>query len=237
MEKKFWRKRNIVLTVLMFVFAVGICVFAVRSHNVYEKDAARLDSLPELTATAQILEAVNSPQEKLCVISSYKFPKIEKAVDHYGKLPKGEYVFIYTGVSEHLHGRHSDKYSDVSSLSKQSYGKLFFDEITQLLDFEKAWIEVSASHMKKFDEGRKRYEYTYLPSEAELSFVAKLGNGKARLSGFNDYCEVVEGDKARLADFSSMGGALNGMASFMCGVVLVFLGIFVFADYWHNFRK
>jgi hypothetical protein len=217
----------------MLLCAVGIYVFSVRSNNEYAKDACRLDSLPTLTTTEQILEAVNSPSEKRYVICDYKFPKVESVADPYDKLSSDSgYVYIYVNVYGTRRREH-----ELYDLHKSLRGRLFFDENTELLGFDKAFVAEAPSHHRvNFSGSRKRYEYNYLPSDAKLSFIAILGNNKAQFTGLDNGTScilgnIVEGDKAQLADWSSDGGGLYSFAAFLCGVVFVCLGLFLLVDY------
>ena len=226
----------------MLLCAVGIYVFSVRSNNEYAKDACRLDSLPTLTTTEQILEAVNSPSEKRYVICDYKFPKVESVADPYDNLSSDSgYVYIYVNVYQYPVGHSSHRYAsehEISDLHKSLRGRLFFDENTELLGFDKAFVAEAPSHsnVNFSGAGSKRYEYSYLPSDAKLSFIAVLGNNKAELTGLDNGTScilgnIVEGDKAQLADWSSDGGGLYSFAAFLCGVVFVCLGLFLLVDY------
>lgn len=238
-----------ILIIIMLLCAVGIYVFSVRSNNEYAKDACRLDSLPTLTTTEQILEAVNSPSEKLYVICDYKFPKVESVADPYDKLSRDSgYVYIYVNVYQYPVGHSSHRYAsehEISDLHKSLRGRLFFDENTELLGFDKAFVAEAPSHHRvNFSGSRKRYEYNYLPSDAKLSFIAILGNNKAQFTGLDSsdvvyniegtptiLGNIVEGDKAQLADWSSDGGGLYSFAAFLCGVFFVCLGLFLLVDY------
>ncbi|MBO7566322.1 MAG: hypothetical protein J6T60_04415 [Bacteroidales bacterium] len=233
-------KRRI-LIIIMLLCAVGIYVFSVRSNNEYAKDACRLDSLPTLTTTEQILEAVNSPSEKRYVICDYKFPKVESVADPYDNLSRDSgYVYIFVNVYQYPVGHSSHRYAsehEISDLHKSLRGRLFFDENTELLGFDKAFVAEAPSHHRvNFSGSRKRYEYNYLPSDAKLSFIAILGNNKAQFTGLDNGTScilgnIVEGDKAQLADWSSDGGGLYSFAAFLCGVVFVCLGLFLLVDY------
>lgn len=230
-----------ILIIIMLLCAVGIYVFSVRSNNEYAKDACRLDSLPMLTTTEQILEAVNSPSEKRYVICDYKFPKVESVADPYDNLSSDSgYVYIYVNVYQYPVGHSSHRYAsehEISDLHKSLRGRLFFDENTELLGFDKAFVAEAPSHHRvNFSGSRKRYEYNYLPSDAKLSFIAILGNNKAQFTGLDNGTScilgnIVEGDKAQLADWSSDGGGLYSFAAFLCGVVFVCLGLFLLVDY------
>ena len=230
-----------ILIIIMLLCAVGIYVFSVRSNNEYAKDACRLDSLPTLTTTEQILEAVNSPSEKRYVICDYKFPKVESVADPYDNLSSDSgYVYIYVNVYQYPVGHSSHRYAsehEISDLHKSLRGRLFFDENTELLGFDKAFVAEAPSHHRvNFSGSRKRYEYNYLPSDAKLSFIAILGNNKAQFTGLDNGTScilgnIVEGDKAQLADWSSDGGGLYSFAAFLCGVVFVCLGLFLLVDY------
>ena len=231
-------KRRI-LIIIMLLCAVGVYVFSIRSKNAYAKDACRLDSLPTLTTTEQILEAVHSPSEKRFVICNYKFPKVESVADPYDNLSRDSgYVYIYVNVYQYPVGHSSHRYAsehEISDLHKSLRGRLFFDENTELLGFEKSFVaEASSHHRVNFPSSRKRYEYNYVPSDAKLSFIALLGNNKAQVTGLDSsdiVNNVVEGDKAVLAGYCSDGGSLNGLAAFLCGVVCVGLGIFLLVEY------
>ncbi len=225
-------KRRI-LIIIMLLCAVGIYVFSVRSNNEYAKDACRLDSLPTLTTTEQILEAVNSPSEKRYVICDYKFPKVESVADPYDNLSRDSgYVYIYVNVYGTRRREH-----ELYDLHKSLHGRLFFDENTELLGFDKSFVvEAPSHHWVKFYDYGKRYEYNYLPADVKLSFIAVLGNNKAELTGLDNGTScilgnIVEGDKAQLADWSSDGGGLYSFAAFLCGVVFVCLGLFLLVDY------
>jgi len=238
-----------ILIIIMLLCAVGIYVFSVRSNNEYAKDACRLDSLPTLTTTEQILEAVNSPSEKRYVICDYKFPKVESVADPYDNLSSDSgYVYIFVNVYETPVGHSSHRYAsehEISDLHKSLRGRLFFDENTELLGFDKAFVaEAPSHHWVNFSRSRKRYEYNYVPSDTKLSFIAILGNNKAQFTGLDSsdvvyniegtptiLGNIVEGDKAKLAEWSSRGGGLYSFAAFLCGVVLVVLGIVLLVDY------
>ena len=183
------------------------------------------------------------------MICDYKFPKVESVADPYDNLSRDSgYVYIYVNVYQYPVGHSSHRYAsehEISDLHKSLRGRLFFDENTELLGFDKAFVAEAPSHHRvNFSGSRKRYEYNYLPSDAKLSFIAILGNNKAQFTGLDSsdvvyniegtptiLGNIVEGDKAQLADWSSDGGGLYSFAAFLCGVVFVCLGLFLLVDY------
>lgn len=225
MQKKFLRPRNIVFIVLILCCLGGCGFVAVKSNNAENDYRHRIDSLPELTTTSQILDAVKSPQPRLYVISSYKFPKYELVSDPYHNVTE-RCLYISVSVSEK---GDDDKYHDDTSQGKEVYGKLFFDDNTELQDFNKSIVSTAgATHDRT--RGGNMYYYGLLKPDAELSFIAELGNNQAKVSGIDGDRNVVEGSKERLVSSSSTTTSFL-MYNILLAIAIVVLAILVIADY------
>ena len=225
MQKKFLRPRNIIFIALILCCLGGCGFVAVKSNNAENDYQHRIDSLPELTTTSQILDAVKSKQPRLYVINSYKFSKYELVSDPYHNL-SDEYLYISVSVSSK---GDDDKYHDDTSQGKEVYGKLFFDDNTELQDFNKSIVSTAgATHDRTL--GGNRYYYGLLKSDAELSFIAELGNNQAKVSGLDGDRNVVEGSKERLVSSSSTATSFL-MYSILLAIAIVVLAILIIADY------
>ena len=81
---------------------------------------------------------------------------------------------------------------------------------------------------------KKRPDYTYyystLKPDAKLSFIALLGGGEARLSGFDGKRCIAEGEKKRLAEQDG-DNTVNFLLKIACIIAGILAGLFVFADY------
>lgn len=224
-QKKFIRPRNIILTLLTLCCFGGCQYFSLQQDNSEAKYLQRLDSLTELTTTAQILKAVRAQEKRMYVINNYQFPKYTLAKDPYHKTTK-ECVYISVSVStEGSDGKSHDN----PNLHEVAYGSLSFDDNTPLLDFNNSSVNIAGTGIKK-----KRPDYTYyyatLKPDARLSFIAQLGGGEARLSGFDGKRCIAEGDKKRLAEQDG-DHTLNFLLKLSCIIAGVLIGLFVFADY------
>lgn len=229
-QKKFLRARNIILIVLMAGCLGGCHFFSAQQSGKEAEYMKRLDSLPELTTTAQILQAVKAPQKQLYVINNYQFPIYTAAQDPYHNSVK-ECVYISVSVStEGSDGKSKDQ----PNMYKTAYGSLLFDNDTPLLDFKHATVSTAGTGLKK---SRFEYEYYYstLEPDAKLSFVAKLGGGEARVSSIDGNRQIVEGDKTGLAK-QSEDSMTNFLLKIACGIVCGFLGLFVLAD-WVSIKE
>lgn len=91
-QKKFLRARNIILIILMIGCIGGCTIFANKQKKAETENLELLNSLPELTTTAQILEAINAPQEKTYVINNYQFPRFTTVGDPYNYLTDSYYL-------------------------------------------------------------------------------------------------------------------------------------------------
>ena len=225
MQKKFLRTRNVILIVLILC-CLGGCGFVAVKSNSAEKDyQQRIDSLPELTTTSQILDAVKSQQSRLYVINSYKFPKYELVSDPYHNL-SDEYLYISVSVSSK---GDDGKYHDDPSQGKEVYGKLFFDDNTELQDFSKSIVSTAgATHNRT--RGNSKYYYGLLKPDAELSFIAELGNNQAKVSGLDGDRNVVEGKKERLVSSSSTATSFL-LYNILLAIAIVVCAILIIADY------
>ena len=224
-QKKFIRPRNIILILLTLCCFGGCQYFSSQQSNSEAKYLERLDSLTELTTTAQILEAVKAQEKRMYVINNYQFPKYTLAKDPYNKTTN-ECVYISVSVST----EGSDgKMHDDPNLHKTAYGSLAFDDNTPLLDFNNSDVNIAGTGIKK-----KRTDYTYyygtLKPDAKLSFIALLGGGEARLSGFDGKRCIAEGEKKRLAEQDG-DYTKNFLLKIACIIAGILAGLFVFADY------
>lgn len=229
-QKKFLRARNIILIVLMAGCLGGCHFFSAQQRGKEAEYMKRLDSLPELTTTAQILEAINAPQEKTYVINNYQFPRFTTVGDPYNYLTDS-YIYVSVSVCE---DGNDGKSHENPNLRREAYGRLFFDENTELLGFKNAIVSVAGSSQKK-SRGGYNYYYSRLEPDAKLSFVAKLGGGEARVSSIDGNRQIVEGDKTRLAK-ESKDSTFNFLLKIACGIVCGFLGLFVLAD-WVSIKE
>ena len=229
-QKKFLRARNIILIVLMVCCLGGCHFFSAQQSGKEAEYMKRLDSLPELTTTAQILEAINAPQEKTYVINNYQFPRFTTVGDPYNYLTDS-YIYVSVSVSEE---GNDGKSHENPNLRREAYGRLFFDENTELLGFKNAIVSVAGSSQKK-SRGGYNYYYSRLETNAKLSFVAKLGGGEARVSSIDGNRQIVEGDKTRLAK-ESKDSTFNFLLKIACGIVCGFLGLFILAD-WVSIKE
>ncbi|MCM8872829.1 MAG: hypothetical protein NDJ65_06065 [Paludibacteraceae bacterium] len=229
-QKKFLRARNIILIILMIGSIGGCTIFANKQKKAETENLELLNSLPELTTTAQILEAINAPQEKTYVINNYQFPRFTTVGDPYNYLTDS-YIYVSVSVSEE---GNDGKSHENPNLRREAYGRLFFDENTELLGFKNAIVSVAGSSQKK-SRGGYYYYYSTLEPDAKLSFVAKLGDGEARVSSIDGNRQIVEGDKTRLAK-ESKDSTFNFLLKIACGIVCGFLGLFVLAD-WVSIKE
>lgn len=225
MQKKFLRPRNIILIVLMICCLGGCGIVSSTKNKAESSYMQRVDSLQMLTTTAQILDAVKNPQPKLYVINGYQFPKYELVGDPNHILADG-YLYISVSVSEK---GNDGKYHDNPNLGDTKYGRLFFDEQTELLDFNKATVSTAGAATKR---SRSGYEYNYglIAPDAKLSFVAELGGNSAKVSGFDGNKNIVEGTKESLAS-KTKDSTLFLLYNIILGIAFGLMGLFVFADY------
>ncbi|MCR5068501.1 MAG: hypothetical protein K6A78_01635 [Prevotella sp.] len=224
-QKKFIRPRNIILILLTLCCFGGCQYFSLQQDKGEAVYLERLDSLTELTTTAQILDAVKAQEKRMYVINNYQFPKYTLAKDPYHKTTK-ECVYISVSVST----EGSDgKMHDDPNLHKTAYGSLSFDDNTPLLDFNNSDVNIAGTGIKK-----ERPDYTYyyatLKPDAKLSFIALLGGGEARLSGFDGKRCIAEGEKKRLAEQDG-DYTKNFLLKIACIIAGILAGLFVFADY------
>ena len=229
-QKKFLRARNIILIILMIGCLGGCHFFSAQQSGKEAEYMKRLDSLPELTTTAQILEAINAPQEKTYVINNYQFPRFTTVGDPYNYLTDS-YIYVSVSVCE---DGNDGKSHENPNLRREAYGRLFFDENTELLGFKNAIVSVAGSSQKK-SRGGYNYYYSRLETNAKLSFVATLGNHIAKVSGLDENRNIVEGDKSRLVSETS-DSTFNFLLKIACGIVCGFLGLFVLAD-WVSIKE
>lgn len=225
MQKKFLRTRNIILFVLILCCLGGCCFVAVKNNSADKDYRHRIYSLPELTETSQITDAVKSQQSKLYVINGYRFPKYELVSDPYHNLADG---YLYISVSVSSKGS-DDKYHDDPNLGREVYGKLFFDDNIELQNFNKSIVSIAGDTRDRNRNGEK-YHYGLLKPDAELSFVAELGNNQAKVSGLDGDRSVVEGKKEGLVS-SSSSSTYFLLYKIVLAVVIAVLAILIIADY------
>ena len=225
MKKSFLRPRNIILMLLTLCCLGGCCFVAVKTNDAENDYRHRVESLPELTTTAQIIDAVKSQQPKLYVINGYKFPKYELVSDPYHNVAEG---YLYISVSVSSKGS-DNKYHDNPNLEKEVYGKLFFDDNTELQNFDHSIVS-TAGKTNDHKRGNDKYYYGLLSPDAELSFIAELGNNQAKVSGFDGDCNVVEGNKERLVSSSATATSFL-LYKIALAVAIIILAILMIADY------
>ena len=224
-QKKFIRPRNIILTLLTLCCFGGCQYFSIQQDNSEAKYLERLDSLTELTSTAQILEAVKAQERRLYVINNYQFPKYTLAKDPYHNTAK---ECVYISVSVSTEGSDGKMHYN-PNMYEVAYGSLSFDDNTPLLDFSNSDVNIAGTGIKKERSGYTYY-YSTINPDAKLSFVAQLGGGEARLSGFDGKRCIVEGEKNRLAEQDG-DNTINFLLKIACIIAGVLIGLFVFADY------
>lgn len=224
-QKKFLRARNIILIILMIGCIGGCTIFANKQKKAETENLELLNSLPELTTTAQILEAINAPQEKTYVINNYQFPRFTTVGDPYNYLTDS-YIYVSVSVSEE---GNDGKSHEKPNLRREAYGRLFFDENTELLGFKNAIVSVAGSSQKK-SRGGYDYYYSRLETNAKLSFVATLGNHIAKVSGLDENRNIVEGDKSRLVSETS-DSTFNFMLKITFAIFCGIFGLIVIGDY------
>ena len=192
------------LTLIIEVLLLAGCAtgyyFCSKAHDAKKKAYHDvIDSLPELTTTRQILQAVNGDNEQLYLINNYQFPKFIPASVPYD-LVDGKYVYVSVTVYE----KKSDgKSHEVYNKHGREYGRLFFNDTTELLNVKGAFISTNKHDKCK----RNGYEYSYSMTspDANVSFIALLGNNKAILSGVGGDRMIVTGDKSKLFTESMVG--------------------------------
>ncbi len=219
-QEKLFNKGNIVL---MIIAAVCIAVYLLVSNwgslqkGNYKK---HLYALEELTTTEEILKAINAAEEKQYLINNYEFPFYTTVGDPQGHV-SGEYIYI--SVLTYHEGNDGKSHHD-QRYDKESCGRLFFDNDTELLGVKNA-ITVASENRRNITRGSEEYSYSYIKPGAKFSFVALLGNHTARVSGFGNDCRMVQGDKNALVTRSSEGYSLLkfflGLGAALCIFVLV----------------
>ena len=225
MQKKFLRTRNIILMALILCCLGGCGFVAVKKHSAENDYRHRIYSLPELTTTSQIIDAVKSKQSKLYVINSYRFPKYELVSDPYHNLADG---YLYISVLVSTKGS-DDKYHDDPTLGREVYGRLFFDDSIELQNFKNSIVS-NAGETRERKRDDDKYYYSLLKPDAKLSFVAELGNNQAKVSGLDGNCNVVEGEKEGLVSSSSEATSFL-LYNILLAIVIVVLAILIIADY------
>ena len=225
MQKKFLRTRNIILMALILCCLGGCGFVAMKKHSAESDYRHRIYSLPELTTTSQIIDAVKSNQPKLYVINSYRFPKSELVSDPYHNLADG---YLYISVSVSTKGS-DDKYHDDPTLGREVYGRLFFDDSIELQNFNNSIVS-TAGETRERKRDDDKYYYSLLKPDAKLSFVAELGNNQAKVSGLDGNCNAVEGEKEGLVSSSSEATSFL-LYNILLAIVIVVLAILIIADY------
>ncbi|MBQ2314217.1 MAG: hypothetical protein II187_04875 [Treponema sp.] len=187
------------LVMLLCIAGFFICT------KIQKKPKVFLKSLPVLSGKAQVLEAINSGDEKLYLVENYQFDRVKTFKDPstQSHLNKFDDDFIYYDVRKMI--------GDDSNHIREKYGRLFFDEDVELLDFSGSYVCGAPS--KK--TGRADIYHTvtlkgeevdwYVTPNAVFTFVAKLGAGKAELSGYKGDRVIVSGGSrdVLLDNFSS----------------------------------
>ena len=224
-QTKFIRLRNIILILLMICCLVGYGIVSSQRKKAEADYMQRVNSLPTLTTTAQILDAIKNPQPGLYVINNYQFPKYKLVSD-----PKQNTAerFLYISVSVSQKGK-DGKYHDRPNSKKTVYGRLFFDDNTELLNFNRASISTAGASFNR-SRGEYSYHYSVLEPDAKLSFIAQLGNNSAKVSGFDGNIDIVEGKKERLASYTEKYIKYL-MLNIALGIASGLFGLFVFSDY------
>lgn len=192
------------LTLIIEVLLLAGCAtgyyICTKAHDTRKKAYHSLiDSIPELATTTQILRAVESDNEQLYLINNYQFPKFIPASVPYN-LIDGNYIYVSVRVYDK---DHDGKSRELSKEHRKEYGRLFFDDTTELLNVKGAFFSTNLSKNRK----RNGYEYRYnmLSPDANVSFIALLGNNKAILSGVGGDRMIVTGDKSKLFTESMVG--------------------------------
>ena len=192
------------LTLIIEIVLLAGCAtgyfFCAKAHDAKKKAYHDLiDSLPELTTTEQILQTMKNDNEQLYLINNYQFPKFIPATVPYD-LIAGKYVYISVSVYD----KDKDgKSHEVYNMHGREYGRLFFNDTTELLNVKGSLISTNKSDRCK----RSGYEYRYsmMSADANVSFIALLGNNKAVLSGVGGDEMIVTGDKSKLFTESMVG--------------------------------
>lgn len=192
-------QNKIIKTAVLLLVAIACIAGCRKCSEIEDRPLTYLDSLPVLTETAQILDAVSSRHKKLYLIENYRFEKT-KTFSNPSTLSLVEGKFVYYGVTEQINDHMHHTFT--------KYGRLFFDENIELLNFKNSRVRGFPSQ-KQFravsTRTHKKDEVDwYVSPDAKFTFVAKLGANKAELTGYDNERVIVSGgDRETLAEASA----------------------------------
>lgn len=225
MAKKFFRTSNVILIIVMICCLGGCYWLAQKDRKNFAETQNQIESLPVLTTTEQILNAINAQDTKTYLITNYRFPHYTTVTDPSpGLYLEGEYLYIKSQkYSPRKRARVGSTPMDKDGAPYIVYGRLFFDSETELTGFSDAEIG-SPEYYNKEELFGTEYRYEYLDSKTPLTFAAKLGNHSAVIAEFNNKRVVTSGDTETLTHQNSEDRA--GYAAFL-GIVFLFSLIIV----------
>ena len=247
---KLKEKRNIILLVI-FVCCIGGCRVAYMYDE--KKTAERTEiirQLPQLYSEEAIHDAIHAPETKAYLFVGHKFERCEPVKDPMDKLD-GDFLYI---KSKHYKWRHKKqekgkpnpnryKWEYQSELNK--CGKIFMDKNVELEGFgpiETSFYNIATdeitedNHSSQYsivtgyvEEDKHLFKYEYALPSMQYSFIAELGNNRAKL-GYNGTKILVVGDDTEtLIKQTNLSSGLTG-TKFILSAICVAILIFIYKD-------
>ncbi len=193
--KRLKKTSNIILLAVMLC-CIGGC-FSLASHDANQDKEIEADirKLPLISTPEDIAEAVNSPETRMYLFVFFKFPKLEYVTDpadHFG----AKYLYLQYTKSKHhdrviVKGRVKKEARWTTEEYKHYYGTPYINKETELEGF--AGAEFGGCSENSFESGKYKHEYKYITASDLCTFVAELGQHRAKL-GYKGNPIFVKGD-------------------------------------------
>lgn len=229
MKSDFFTTKNIILIVLIVCGLGGCRWLSVKGDEKQNEVIRKINAMPHFSNQDSIMEAINAPQKVRCVICEYVFPKCETARDHYDFLDDD---CIYIAMETYFKNRRTDQKGKVhvewtSNGRMSERGKVYFADDVMLEGFDK--VTITSTDKKTRNCGDKKDEYHYLKTDAKLTFIAELGEHKAKVVSIDDktVAWMVQGDIESLSShYQEVSNYLGekiflGFAIFIMVLILV----------------
>ena len=235
--KRIKEKRNLILLAI-FVGSIAGCNLTYQYDAKKDKERTEiLTQLPQLSSQESIAEAIHAPETKPYIFLGYHFDSYDLVKDP-EKLLDGEYLYInYTTYTWEKKERkdgfgRKEKYHDwsygISHLPK--YATVYLDKGIELDCFNRAEIEGATNDTTRYKDSKHKAEYKYLLPNTKFSFIAELGNHKAKLGYQGARALIVGNDRDALIkktnkESSSFGILFTLLAAGIASLVLIYIDL------------
>lgn len=236
--KRIKEKRNLILLAI-FVGSIAGCNLTYQYDAKKDKERTEiLTQLPQLYSQESIAEAIHAPETKPYIFLGYHFDSYDPVKDPEKQLD-GEYLYItYSNYTWKKMERkdgfgNKEKYYDWSGGISHlpDYATVYMDKGIKLDGFS-SYTSIKEGVLKTTynKDTKHKTEYEYLLPDTKFSFIAELGNHKAKLGYQGARALIVGNDRDALIkktnkESSSFGILFTLFAAGIASLVLIYIDL------------